>query len=343
MKMTQRSYTVRFLTPAFLGNADQSGEWRTPPFKALLRQWWRVAYVRGREPTPDLVTQMRDSEGRLFGNAWLDANGEDRAANRKVGHCRSLVRIRLETKEGTSSWAPGTQTGVAPMRDGLDTSYSWFGLIKRKDRLTRQPLPDRTGIKPDGREGERVLKLAVPENRQEELDMTLRLIHAFGQIGSRARTGWGAVHIEGVKPLSRAELRVFTRRSQDCLASDCDWAHAVGRDDQGAWVWESQQDFKDWGAALTKVAGLRKDVRASLKGQIDLRPLLGFADANRMPSPLRWRVFRGEGADTLKVRVFALPHRIPADGKKESINGQAVSAWSTVTEVLDRSWLRRAG
>ncbi|MCE2461531.1 MAG: hypothetical protein J4F38_12235 [Pseudomonadales bacterium] len=41
--MRQMKYEVKFLTPAFLGNAEQSGQWRTPPFKALLRQWWRVA------------------------------------------------------------------------------------------------------------------------------------------------------------------------------------------------------------------------------------------------------------------------------------------------------------
>ena len=36
MSMQQMSYEVSFLTPAFLGNAEQNGQWRTPPFKALL-------------------------------------------------------------------------------------------------------------------------------------------------------------------------------------------------------------------------------------------------------------------------------------------------------------------
>jgi hypothetical protein len=29
--MTTLDLTVRFLTPAFLGDAEQSGRWRTPP------------------------------------------------------------------------------------------------------------------------------------------------------------------------------------------------------------------------------------------------------------------------------------------------------------------------
>ena len=35
------SYQLRFQTPAFLGNAQQQRQWCTPPFKALLRQWWQ--------------------------------------------------------------------------------------------------------------------------------------------------------------------------------------------------------------------------------------------------------------------------------------------------------------
>jgi CRISPR-associated protein Cmr1 len=34
--MKRLEYTVSFTTPAFLGNAEQAGQWRTPPFKALL-------------------------------------------------------------------------------------------------------------------------------------------------------------------------------------------------------------------------------------------------------------------------------------------------------------------
>ena len=30
--MQRMTYRIRFLTPAFLGNAEQSGQWRTPPF-----------------------------------------------------------------------------------------------------------------------------------------------------------------------------------------------------------------------------------------------------------------------------------------------------------------------
>jgi len=48
-KFKKLDLTVRFLTPAFLGDAEQNGRWRTPPFKALLRQWWRMAYAANKK------------------------------------------------------------------------------------------------------------------------------------------------------------------------------------------------------------------------------------------------------------------------------------------------------
>lgn len=40
--MQTRQLHIQFQTPAFLGDAEQSGRWRTPPFKAQLRQGLRV-------------------------------------------------------------------------------------------------------------------------------------------------------------------------------------------------------------------------------------------------------------------------------------------------------------
>jgi CRISPR-associated protein Cmr1 len=39
-RMVKQTYIVRFVTPAFLGNVEQQGQWRTPPFKALRKQRW---------------------------------------------------------------------------------------------------------------------------------------------------------------------------------------------------------------------------------------------------------------------------------------------------------------
>ena len=94
MTMLSCHYKLHFATPAFLGNAEQSGQWRTPPIKALLRQWWRVAYAADQAGAVN-VSAMRAAEGRLFGTASDDGAG---------GSSKSQVRIRL------GDWAAGTLT-----------------------------------------------------------------------------------------------------------------------------------------------------------------------------------------------------------------------------------------
>ncbi|MCX7897148.1 MAG: hypothetical protein N2441_04675, partial [Rhodocyclaceae bacterium] len=82
--MESRIFALTFLTPAFLGDSHQNGRWRTPPIKAQLRQWWRVAYAAD-HGFQVKVADMRCEEGLLFGNAWLDK-----------AFCKSLVQLRLD-------------------------------------------------------------------------------------------------------------------------------------------------------------------------------------------------------------------------------------------------------
>ena len=72
MTMRELTYQVSFNTPAFLGNAEQQAQWRTPPFKAMLRQWWRVVKA------PDVGYDHRELlklENALFGSAVLRPKG----------------------------------------------------------------------------------------------------------------------------------------------------------------------------------------------------------------------------------------------------------------------------
>jgi CRISPR-associated protein Cmr1 len=103
-------YQVRFTTPAFLGNAEQAGQWRTPPFEGLPRQWWRVA-----SGITD-VMQLRQEEARLF-SAANDVAGESR---------KSRVRPLLKR------WDMGA----------LEQSL-WRG--KEEKRLTHREVSNREG------------------------------------------------------------------------------------------------------------------------------------------------------------------------------------------------------
>jgi len=327
--MKKLEYTVRFITPAFLGNAEQSGQWRTPPFKALLRQWWRVAYAAEKQFKVN-VPLMRKEEGLLFGHAWLE-DDRDNSGN-KVAARKSQVRIRLlNTQDNGEAWAIGTQQGVQPLHDGLDTSYAWFGLIKRGSGL-----PNRTGIKAGQTESVRQLHLAVPDEQEEQIREVMSLIHAFGLLGSRSRGGWGALHIEGKEPsvtrMSAVDMQPYTRSLADCLQED--WAMSLATDEKGLCVWESKTEFDSWDKAMKFVATYRKQVRTALKQGKDLRPALGFASPGRMASPLRWKIMAPQQGKLI-VRTFALPHCIPDDGGKRLSPQDLQSAWKTVSSTLD--------
>ena len=191
--MKQLEYTVRFDTPAFLGNAEQQGQWRTPPFKALIRQWWRVAYAEDHR-YPQSTVAMRREEGLLFGYAWLESDHDDQG--RAVAALKSAVRIRLD------NW-------------GIGKLKTWDGL---EQGAVHHPETERTGYKVgphaylgfgplDGRGGTRLspkanaaiqagesatLAIAVPDEEAPRIERALWLMDRYATAGGRSRNGWGS-------------------------------------------------------------------------------------------------------------------------------------------------------
>jgi CRISPR-associated protein Cmr1 len=330
--MKKLEYELRFLTPAFLGNAEQSAQWRTPPLKALLRQWWRVVWAAEHGFRDDLAA-MRREEGLLFGHAWLEDDRFERNGQRVTTAARkSQVRLRLESIDEAGAWALGTQQGVAPVPTTIEAGYAWFGLVRRG-----QGLPDRNAIRADGRESVRMLTVAVPDEHAERLAIVVRLVSQFGQLGSRSRGGWGSFQLSNTQPQSAAELHRYAQPIDACLSRD--WPMSFCSDANGLCHWESRAKFKTWDQAMLRGALERRRVRSALKAVDgkDLRPALGFAlAAGRMPSPLRWRVVQLPDKQ-LAMRVFAMPTRIPEDAKKSIAPADLKEAWRIVFDALDRS------
>ncbi len=323
--MTVLRYRLRMLTPAFLGDAQQDGRWRTPPIKALLRQFWRMAYAADHGFNVD-VARMRHEEGLLFGHAWLKDDRD--AKGNKVAARRSLVRLRLHAPDHDASkaWAKGTQDGVAPLSTGLDTSYAWFGLVDSRNHKSRH------GLKADANEGVRELALAFPSDQSQRMRQVMQWIAAFGTVGSRCRGAWGSIHVDDSAELPAAK----TRAMSECLKGD--WAVALAHDGNGACVWESDRTFRQWNDAMREVAYARKRIRTALKSVdgMDLRAALGFAaNTGRMPSPLRWKVFAKQH-NQLAIRVFAMPHGLPDVSGKRMSPRDLTQAWAATCNALDR-------
>lgn len=331
--MIELNYTVHFNTPAFLGNAEQSAQWRTPPFKALLRQWWRVAWA-AEQRFLVRVDEMRNAEAELFGSAADD----DRS---KSG--RSKVRIRL------SKWQVGVMTrweGLPPVSHpevrfpvGSDL-YLGYGPLKFENRML--------GLKGNAaiQAGESAtLSLAYPADTS--VDRALGLLQLYGTLGGRSRNGWGSF---ALKPdehnPATAPLVVPLRPWRDCL--DRDWAHAIGSDEQGALIWQTVE-HANWKAVLVQLAQLKIGLRTQFKfphaqpdGQVHPRHWLSypvtkhavFAWGNnaRLPNSLRFKV-RAVGHGRYVGVVFHVPHLPPVAFRPNTSQVQTV--WEKVHLFLD--------
>lgn len=243
-----RAYTVRFLTPAFLGNASQQAQWRTPPIKALLRQWWRVAVAPQVRFDAD---RLRQREHDLFGVA---ADGGD-------SH-QSRIRLRLSHwNEGQLKSWPGH--GTVKHREvktpvGSDL-YLGFGPLEYDKASRTTALKNRAAIQAGD---SATLSLALPEADAQDIADALWLMDRYGTLGGRSRNGWGSFSLQPADAQTPAwtdETQAQRLRPwQEALALD--WPHAVGRDTRGPLVWQTGP-FSDWPKLMQELARLKIALR----------------------------------------------------------------------------------
>ena len=327
--MRQMSYRLTFHTPAFLGNAEQAAQWRTPPIKALLRQWWRVVYSA--QSSTASVAAMREAEGRLFGHAWLENDrNED---GQRVAARRSEVRLRL------GAWR-------------LGSLRSWEGL---EQRAVDHPEVERTGGKvgphvylgfgPLTVEGRTTvltksraaiqaaidtvdIRLALPEGKEgERISSALWLIDRFGTLGGRSRNGWGSLGLtplDSTPPLEGSLADSFTLLWQDALRHE--WPQAIGAsmfDGQvRPLIWQTEATA-DWKLAMRRLAEVKISARRKFlftTGRDAPRPedrhWLSYPVTNhsvrdwggnaRLPNSLRFKV-RPDPDGKLRGVIFHMP------------------------------------
>jgi len=366
--MQELVYQVSFNTPAFLGNADQQAQWRTPPFKALIRQWWRVAQ-KARTATD--TQRMRHDEGMQFGNAWL-TDADSKPLHRKSD---LLVRLAVPSEHSmgtlsTEGWQQFEFDRVPTSRDATLRAdlYTGYGPVQsERVRGVRRITIERGAIDVDKAAQ---LRLGAKEPLQR-LEEALQLMHWFGTIGSRSRNGWGSLRLVPENDGSREfglrnahELAArFGRPWRECRVLD--WPHAIGSDDSGPLVWLTEE-LADWRAAIGRLARIRIAVRLASKrirdpdSKVGAIHFLGYpagtgpsnpwtlvrpdAPEPRLASPLRFKVVRS--GVQVRALVFHMPARLPdaflsAVGSKESAwlaqDRNWLDAWEVVHRVLDNN------
>jgi CRISPR-associated protein Cmr1 len=340
-KMMMRTHDIQFLTPAFLGNAEQDGQWRSPPFKALLRQWWRMVWAAERHFPVD-HREMRQEEGVLFGAA-ADGAGT-----------QSQVRLRLLrwdqgqlTQDKWPQKDPTVDHPEVPAKVG-SALYLGFGpLESRKGQGTA--LKREAAVQVDERNQ---LRLAFPASHQRALDSAIQLIDAFGALGGRSRNGWGSLSVgldEG------ASLTFPSREWTECLRLD--WPHAIGQDKNGPLIWRTDE-YADWPSLMHELARIKIEFRthASFRftqghnaSQPEARHWLSHPvtrhnvkawKQGRLPNSLRFKA-RRSGNGRLFGLIFHVPHLPPPQFRPDVKS--ILSVWSEVHSFLDGNVQRATG
>lgn len=351
--------TVEFLTPTFLGGADQNAELRTAPFKNLLRQWWRVAVGSQHNTLED----MRKAEGDLFGSVLDESN--ERGKKKEIEASASKVRISLTCDdENCVPVEEFINLGKTYHKNVEDKKTGKKGMeISNAVYLGFGPLsnPPKKYILP-GSKAE--LTLTLPKSYRNEIIEVLQMIDAFGAIGSRSRNGWGSLSLisdsfSKKQPWDFNEtvpLEVLVG-----LAVAKEYPSKLGTDaTKRLLCWETKfEGMKeyDWKAIMQILAKHYLELRTSLnlkdKDRVNERHILGYPVTHhnelskwggkngRMPSQLRLMVKRNQEGQ-LVGRILHLPHKLP---KQWDVNlGQELDIWKKIHAQLDANkQFRRCG
>ncbi len=343
-ELVERSLNLSFLSPAFLGGADQKGQYRTPPFKALLREWWRVAVA----PENDYDwKKILEKERPLFGSV-------------SGGARQSQVRLRLK------DWDPGEMNDLDKIQERIHRSpspplnpglYLGYGPISNDNgKLAMKSTPAIFAKK-------NTLEIYYPKSCQEEMERTLLLIQAFGTLGGRSHNGWGSVDLFSEDPAPFVwgetfpnDLTFATRSLEDCLRQD--WPTAIGCDERGPLVWRvkenslPQQKEAQQKEVLKRLALLREGVNQKGKIVGDVGGVIGrellsypivyrdnrqgsFGREFRLPSPLRFKVVKGANGTGGTKSFGAIVYHMPFSIEKINRENQR-KFWAMVhRDVLD--------
>jgi len=341
-------FTIRFLTPAFLGDAEQKGRWRTPPFKALLRQWWRVAYA-AQQNYDVSIADLRKAEGKLFGNAWLTREEDGKA---KADYCSSRVRLRLDRwdRGELQTWEKLEPRGIQhPEVEKLPQIgphlYLGYGPLIVPRGATITTLKNAPAIHA-GKTA--TLRLAFPAGEETLLLQALRLMHLYGTAGGRSRNGWGSFVLESAPETS---ARIPTRDWKAALAQS--WAHAIGQDEHGVLIWQTAKQYSDWRQLMRDLAIIRIAVRTQFPfqgvqshKQPEPRHWLAYPVTNhtceawgkqlRLPNSLRFKVRPAPNDPKQLVGViYHMPCLPPAEFGPNSYRQQIQKTWEQVHWLLD--------
>jgi CRISPR-associated protein Cmr1 len=194
------------------------------------------------------------------------------------------------------------------------------------------------------------LRITVGSGAQRAVQSTLRLIDAFGAIGSRSRNGWGCFAWNKAMDVSGLSFRKFID------AFDRDYPHCLGADDKGLLLWKTKDSRTTWQDCMKDLAEVYISIRAGSRqkgipkldvnlGNPPERHLLGYPVTNHNIMKPGWgRQGRHASALRLIVRketdghrgyILHLPHLF-SEVMWQNGTQEQIKIWQKVHVTLDK-------
>jgi CRISPR type III-B/RAMP module RAMP protein Cmr1 len=164
--MTQKTYTLEFITPCFCAGADPSrAEIRAPSIRGQLRWWFRAL---GGNPA---------DETKVFGSVAGDAKA-------------SAITIRLDEIKNAPPWTPPADLDIAS-----DAYVYYFASVSgTSSKGAKGPRWTSNGAIPPKSTFRLIIlqKRGLPQPLQEQFDCAVRCFLQLGAIGLRVTRGLGS-------------------------------------------------------------------------------------------------------------------------------------------------------
>ncbi len=321
-----------FVTPAFLGGAEQRAELRAPAFKSLLRYWWRIAVAK---ECGYNVETIRGKEGQIFGSVF------NQTLRSKVTiSVTEVEQLKLET-ESTKNWVRTIDPN--DRRSGDVVSYLGYGAYvgpgKFADgRSAFTPREGGTRAVVQGTARIEIRDRGLNSEQLGELNRALILLANFGSVGNKSRNGFGSFYLadKTCEELYRDKGSAIKLASRSYLET-VNWPSSIALDENNKpCIWATESD-SNWLGIMREYAKIKKNLYQFAKNR-DRQPngkagrdMLG-THSPRFPSQLHF-VVHPTSPDVSEYRGTLI--HIPVS-KNEKISQNEVSFWRDIYARLDR-------
>jgi len=182
--LEEKQYELEVITPMFLGGADtKKVELRVPPFKGMLRFWWRAI------SSINNIEDLYKKESEIFGNT-------DKKSKISLKTNFSDTNISKDLFKG-KKFTVKSSRGTFPIDILHYLAYGTLEYIKGSGNIViKEYIPAGSKF---------VLSINAPKDTISEADKALQYLLTFGGLGAKSRNGFGSMYCKDIQYLANFE------------------------------------------------------------------------------------------------------------------------------------------